>query len=203
MAVSSITSRVGYLRVFLSNNSFEKRYVIRSGIHGDSAAADHTGTGNDVGEWWRDELPDIRPIGDAIFRNRKSRQSFGHTANVLWPPRSDHATDRILRHSAVTRCKRSNNCDVIQRDIWYRSSSHWLYTTTEPQNMLYLKCHNRSRRGSPRYSSKSVTIHRYVNIFEHVKFHVSVFFIQFPIFNVFMLCLYLRNEHAIYLDIFC
>jgi len=50
MAVSSITSRVGYLRVFLSNNSFEKRYVIRSGIHGDSAAADHTGTGNDVGE---------------------------------------------------------------------------------------------------------------------------------------------------------
>jgi len=37
-----------WLRVFLSNNSFKKRYVIRLGIHGDSAVANQTGTGNDV-----------------------------------------------------------------------------------------------------------------------------------------------------------
>jgi len=34
-----------WLRVFLSNNSFEKRYVIRLGIHGDSAVATNQ-TGN-------------------------------------------------------------------------------------------------------------------------------------------------------------
>jgi len=37
-----------WLRVFLSNNSFEKRYVIRLGIHGDSAVTNQTETGNDV-----------------------------------------------------------------------------------------------------------------------------------------------------------
>jgi len=39
-----------WLRVFLSNNRFEERHVIRLGIHGDSAATNRrqAGTGSDV-----------------------------------------------------------------------------------------------------------------------------------------------------------